>query len=73
VEPAWGDPQYCAAVLILALSTDWADYGLHFLIDVLASLATLYAYRFCEHTWHRILVWLGLSLVVTFSTVNLVG
>lgn len=55
------------------LSTDWVDYGLHFAIDVLASLATLYAQRFCNHRWHQISIWLALSLVVTFSTVNLVG
>ena len=56
-----------------AISTDWFDYAVHFGIDVLASLATVYALRFCDHGWHRFLVWLSLSLVVTFTTVNLVG
>jgi hypothetical protein len=72
VEPASGDPQYRRRAHPRPQHR-LGGHGLHFLIDVLASLATLYAYRFCEHTWHRILVWLGLSLVVTFSTVNLVG
>ena len=55
------------------LSTDWVDYGVHFLIDVLATLATLYAQRFCEHRWHQVTVWLALSVVVTVTTVNVVG
>ncbi|MGH3034382.1 MAG: hypothetical protein ACRDON_07460 [Gaiellaceae bacterium] len=54
-------------------SSDWVDYAVHFGIDVLASLATLYSQRFCQHRWHQILVWLGLSIVVTVTTVNLVG
>lgn len=54
-------------------STDWFDYSVHFGIDVLATLATLYAQRFCHHPWHQFLVWLALSVVVTVSTVNLVG
>jgi hypothetical protein len=54
-------------------STDWVDYSVHFGIDVLATLATLYAQRFCRHPRHQFLVWLALSVVVTFSTVNLVG
>jgi hypothetical protein len=37
------------------------------------TLATLYAQRFCHHRRHQVLVWLGLSLVVTVTTVNLVG
>jgi hypothetical protein len=59
--------------MLLAFSTDWAKYGAHFGIDILASLATLYARSFCMHRWHRVLVWLALSLVVTVTTVNLVG
>jgi RsiW-degrading membrane proteinase PrsW (M82 family) len=55
------------------ISTDWFGYASHFLIDVMATAATLYAQRFCQHRWHQVLVWLGLSLVVTFTTVNLIG
>ena len=62
-----------AAMDVHDLSTEWVDYAVHFGIDVLATLATLYAQRFCEHRWHQVLVWLALSLVVTFTTVNLVG
>ena len=54
-------------------STEWFDYAAHFGIDVLATFATLYAQRFCHHRWHQFLVWLGLSIVVTVTTVNLVG
>jgi hypothetical protein len=57
----------------LELSSDWADYVAHFGIDVLATIATLYARSFCRHGWHQFLVWLGLSVVVTVTTVNLVG
>ena len=57
----------------LELSTDWVDYGVHFAVDVLATLATLYAQQYCAHRWHQVLVWLGLSVVVTVTTVNLVG
>ncbi len=55
------------------MSTDWVDYGVHFGVDVAGTLATLYALRFCEHTWHQFLVWLALSILVTVTTVNLVG
>ncbi len=55
------------------LSADWFAYGAHFGIDVLATIATLYAQRFCQHRLHQFLVWFALSLVVTVSTVNLVG
>lgn len=55
------------------LSSDWFDYGVHFGVDVLATLATLYAQSFCRHRWHQIAIWLALSLVVTIATVNLVG
>jgi hypothetical protein len=59
--------------LAFSLSRDWYDYAVHFGIDVLATMATLYAQRFCHHRWHQFSVWLALSLVVTVSTVNLVG
>ena len=60
-------------VLALALSSDWADYGVHFAVDVAGGLGTLYAQRFCAHRWHQFLVWLALAVVVTVTTVNLVG
>jgi hypothetical protein len=62
-----------SALDVHQFSTDWLDYGVHFGIDVLATLATLYAQRFCRHRAHQFLVWLGLSAVVTVTTVNLVG
>jgi hypothetical protein len=55
------------------LSNDWLDYVVHFGIDVLGTLATLYAQRFCRHRHHQILLWFALSVVVTVTTVNLVG
>ncbi len=61
------------AVLAVELSRDWADYALHFLIDVLGTIATLYAQRFCTHRWHQFLVWLALAVLITVTTVNLVG
>jgi hypothetical protein len=55
------------------LASDWGDYAAHFAIDVLGTLATLYAQRFCKHLRHQIAVWFALSVLVTVSTVNLVG
>ncbi len=57
---------------LAALSTDWGKYAGHFAIDVLATLATLYAQRFVDRPLHRFGVWLLLSAVVTVSTVNLI-
>ena len=57
----------------IALSTDWTDYGVHFCVDVLGSLGTLYAQRFCRHRWHQFLIWLALAVLVTATTVNVVG
>jgi hypothetical protein len=59
--------------VLAALSTDFDKYVGHFIIDVLATLATLYAQRFFTRPSHRFLIWLLLSIVVTVSTVNLVG
>ena len=55
------------------LSSDWVDYVVHFGIDVLGTLATLYAQRFCHHLHHQILLWFALSVLVTVTTVNVVG
>ncbi len=57
----------------LSLNTDGLDYAVHFGIDVLGTLATLYAQRFCRHRFHQVLVWFALSVLVTVTTVNLVG
>lgn len=62
-----------AETVVAALSTDWGKYVGHFTIDVLATLATLYAQRFFARPWQRFGVWLVLSIFVTVSTVNLVG
>ena len=59
--------------LALELSRDVTDYAVHFGVDVAGTLATLYAQRFCKHRSHQILVWFALSVLVTFTTVNLVG
>lgn len=57
----------------MELSTDWVDYAVHFAVDVMGTLATLYAQRYCRHLHHQILLWFALSIVVTVTTVNLVG
>jgi hypothetical protein len=49
------------------------DYVVHFGIDVLGTLSTLYAQRYCKHRIHQVLIWFGLSVLVTVTTVNLVG
>ena len=59
--------------ILAAMSADWVDYAVHFGVDVAGTLATLYAQRFCRHRVHQFLIWLGLSALVTVSTVNLVG
>ena len=56
-----------------SFSSDWVDYVVHFGIDVLGTLATLYAQRYCKHRIHQFLIWFGLSVLVTVATVNLVG
>lgn len=58
---------------IHSFSASWLDYVVHFGIDVLGTLATLWAQRFVKKTWAQFATWLVLSLIVTFSTVNLVG
>ncbi len=60
-------------MLDVHLATDWVDYAVHFGVDVLGTLATLYAQRYCQHRTHQVLVWLALSVLVTVTTVNLVG
>ena len=57
----------------MELSTDWYDYLVHFGVDVAGTLATLYAQRFCRHRHHQFLLWFALSVLVTVTTVNLVG
>ncbi|MBA3301404.1 MAG: hypothetical protein H0T15_05995 [Thermoleophilaceae bacterium] len=58
---------------IHGFSTDWLDYVVHFGLDVAGTLATLYAQNFCKHRWHQVTIWLALSLLITVTTVNLVG
>ncbi len=60
-------------VLNLSLSSDWVDYAVHFAVDVCGTLATLYAQRYCHHRRHQFLIWFALSVLVTVTTVNLVG
>jgi hypothetical protein len=60
-------------IVLMELSTDWVDYTVHFGVDVAGSLAVLYAQRYCHHRWHQFLIWFGLSILVTATTVNLVG
>jgi hypothetical protein len=58
---------------IHSFAHNWVDYVVHFGIDVAGTLATLYAQRFVKAPWHQFLVWLSLSLLVTITTVNVVG
>lgn len=48
-------------------------YVAHFLIDTVGSAIGVYAYRLCNHFWHRALMWLVLSVAWTILTVQLVG
>lgn len=57
----------------LALSTDWEKYVSHFGIDVMGTLATLYVQGFLTRRWQQFFAWLMLSLLVTVTTVNLIG
>jgi hypothetical protein len=49
------------------------DYVVHFGIDVLGTLATLYAQRYVKSQVAQFATWLVLSLLVTVTTVNVVG
>lgn len=51
VQPRW-----------LSLSPETGPSTPPFGIDLLATLVTLYAQRFCRHGWHQFLVWLALTL-----------
>ena len=54
-------------------STDWLDYVVHFGLDVAGALTTLYVQRFLSKPWQQFVLWLLLTLFITFTTVNLVG
>lgn len=49
------------------------DYLIHFGLEALGSVIALYAYRFCNHTWHQLAIWFILSSLTTTLTVSLVG
>lgn len=51
----------------------WMDYLIHFGLETIGGLVALYAYQFCDHTWHKLAVWITFSMATTIATVHLVG
>ena len=49
------------------------DTGTHLLLEGVGALILVTSYRFCEHNWHRAVVWLVLSTMLSYCTVQLVG
>lgn len=48
-------------------------YVAHFMIDAVGSVIGVYAYRWCNHFWHRAMVWFVLSAIWTVVTVQTIG
>ena len=51
----------------------WFDIGIHMLLEAIGGLVLLYAYKFCEHRLHQILVWFVLAFGFSYITVQIVG
>jgi hypothetical protein len=49
------------------------DYVTHFGLEAIGSSIGIYAYNYCQHLWHKLLVWTVLSVFTTIVTVSLVG
>lgn len=50
-----------------------SDVGVHLGLEALGGLVYVCAYRFCEHFWHRAIVWCILAPPMSYATVQLVG
>lgn len=48
-------------------------YFVHFGLEIIGGGIGVFAYRFCVHNWHRISIWLMLTALSTFITVQLAG
>lgn len=51
----------------------WADVALHMVLEAIGGAVAWYAYGFCNHWRHRLLVWFVLALVFSYVTVRVVG
>lgn len=49
------------------------DYVIHFGLEAIGSVIGIYAYNFCHHMWHKVVVWTMLAVLMTVLTVSLVG
>lgn len=49
------------------------DIFVHLCLEGIGGLILVLAYRFCDHFWHRALVWMILAPPMSFATVQLVG
>lgn len=50
-----------------------SDVGFHLILEGIGGLILVLAYRFCEHFWHRALIWCILAPPMSYATVQLVG
>jgi NADH:ubiquinone oxidoreductase subunit 5 (subunit L)/multisubunit Na+/H+ antiporter MnhA subunit len=46
---------------------------IHMLLEGIGSLVGIYAYRYCEHNWHRVAIWVSLTALTSIITVQIVG
>lgn len=49
------------------------DVSFHMVLEAIGAGVTYYAYNYCSHWRHRLLIWFGLALVFSIITVELVG
>ena len=49
------------------------EYIIHFALEAVGAAIGVFAYRFCQHDWHRWTIWFVLSAITTIVTVQLVG
>lgn len=49
------------------------DYAIHFLLESVGGGIGVYAYRFCNHTIHRVGIWFVFTALTSVATVQAVG
>lgn len=49
------------------------DIALHMLLEAIGGLVAWYAFGFCAHWRHRLMVWTLLAFVFSYITVLLIG
>ncbi len=58
---------------MLISSIEPLDVMIHMSLEAVGGAVLVYAYRFCGHWRHRLVVWLVLAFIFSVLTVYLVG